>query len=101
MKNTLHALAACMAIALAIQVPATPTASPQGSVEPTPVTDGGTETVALSPATLDAVTGAINWPLIACLTSAAVLVVGASLAASPGIGAVASATLAAFCRARY
>ncbi len=96
----LRALTACMALALAAQVSAGSTPFDPRSTVTHPPVGGAAETVVLSPATLGAVTGAINWGKVACWTT--VVVVGVSAAAASG-GAAAAATivLAATCLAFF
>lgn len=101
MKKTLHALTACMALALALQVSASPTASGDQSASNGSAAGSPAEAVVLPTATLDAVTGAVNWRKVACWTGVVGVAVGASLVGSPGLGAGMSAAMAVACLALH
>ncbi len=101
MKKRLHALAACMAFALTAQVPASSFASPHLAVPNGPTGEIPAGAVVLPTATLDAITGAVNWRKVACWTGVVGVAVGASLAGSPAVGAGASAAMAIICLAAH
>ncbi len=75
--------------------PLAPAATPEDTIRPL------AEAVVLQTATLDAVTGAINWGKVACWTGVVGVAVGASLVGSPGLGAGASAAMAIACLSIY
>ena len=93
------ALAACMALALTAPVSANPTSSLHHTASHDSASASPVEVAVLTTATLETVTGAINWRKVACWSGVVALAVGASVAGSPGIGAVASAALAIGCLA--
>ena len=96
----LRALTACMALALAAQVSAGSTPSLHHPAPDDPAGGSAAEAVVLPTATLDAVTGTLNWGKIACWTGVVVVAVSAS-GASPAVGAAASGALAIVCLAIY
>ena len=96
MKKILHALTACMAFALTLQISASPTTFDGQSG---PEAGSPAEAVVLPTAALDAVTGAVNWRKVACWTGVVGVAVGASLVGSPGLGAGMSAAMAVACLA--
>ena len=101
MKKSLHALAACMAFALAVQIPASSFASAHVAAPNGPTDQAPAGPVVLPTATLDAITGAVNWRKVACWTGVVGVAVGASLAGSPVVGAGASAAMAIICLAAH
>jgi hypothetical protein len=101
MKKSLHALAACMAFALAAQVPASSLASEHLAAPNGPTDKIPAGAVVLPTATLDAITGAVNWRKVACWTGVVGVAVGVSLVGSPGLGAGMSAAMAVACLALH
>ena len=101
MKKPLHTLTACLALALIAQVAAAGTFSHADFPVPGSPTGAGADALVLPAATLEAVTGGVNWGKVACWAGVAAVAFGASLAGSPLLGAGASAAMAAVCLAVY
>ena len=101
MKKPLHTLTVCLALALIAQGAAASTLSHADFLSPGSLHETGADVVVLPPASLDAVTGTVNWRKVSCWTGVVGVAVGASLVGSPGFGAGASAALAVVCLALH